>query len=337
MKEAADAASREKDELLESERAARTEAERASRMKDEFLATLCHELRTPLNAILGWSQLLTQRRDRRTTSSAKALRDHRAQRPRQTQIIEDLLDMSRIISGKVRLDVQRVDLADVVARRRRNRPPAADAKDIRLHTVLDPSPARSRGDPSRLQQVLWNLLTNADQVHAQGRPRAGPAANASTRTSKSASSTPAKASRRSSCPTCSTASARPTPPPPAATAAWAWGSRSSSNSSSCTAGRSAPERRARHRLDVRRVASAHRVHPGPRGIGTAPSRARGTRTALDDTCVKIDGVQRPGRDDEPDARALVKRLLEDCKAVRHQRRFSRGSNQASPAMTCPTC
>jgi CheY-like chemotaxis protein/nitrogen-specific signal transduction histidine kinase len=153
--------------LLDSERAARAEAERASRMKDEFLATLSHELRTPLNAILGWSQILTRGiddKDELTEGLAIIQRNARAQ----TQIIEDLLDMSRIISGKIRLDVQRIDLAPLMQRAIQTVSPAAAAKGIRIHSVLDPLAGPISGDPSRLQQVFWNLLTNAVKFTAKG-------------------------------------------------------------------------------------------------------------------------------------------------------------------------
>ena len=147
-------------ELLESERTARTQAEHAGRMKDEFLATLSHELRTPLNAILGWSQILsTGTRDEEDLS--EGLRTIERNARVQTQIIEDLLDMSRIISGKVRLDVQRIDLASVVSAAVDTVKPAADAKGVRLQAVLDPMAGLVSGDPNRLQQVFWNLLNNA--------------------------------------------------------------------------------------------------------------------------------------------------------------------------------
>ena len=146
-------------QLLDSERAARTEAERAGRMKDEFLATLSHELRTPLNAILGWSQIL-----RRTPNDAAGVaqgldtieRNARAQ----TRIIEDLLDMSRITAGKVRLDVQPLDLRAVVRAAVESARPTALAKGIELVEELNFT-ATAAGDASRLQQVFWNLLTNA--------------------------------------------------------------------------------------------------------------------------------------------------------------------------------
>ncbi len=146
--------------LLESEQAARREAERASRMKDEFLATLSHELRTPLNAIFGWTQLLRLgRRDAAFIDEAVAVIDRNVRA--QTQLIDDLLDMSRVISGKIRLEVAPVDLAAVVDAALDVVKPAIDAKGIRIEKVVDPQVGAVSGDFNRLQQVLWNLLTNA--------------------------------------------------------------------------------------------------------------------------------------------------------------------------------
>ena len=167
---------REKEDLLNSERAARSEAERASQTKDEFLSTLSHELRTPLNAILGWVQVL------RSPGPASGADEPAAPDPElemglatiernarsQAQIIDDLLDMSRIISGKVRLDVQRVDLAPVVQAAIDTMLPAAGAKGIRLQVVLDPIARPVSGDPNRLQQVFWNILRNAIKFTPRG-------------------------------------------------------------------------------------------------------------------------------------------------------------------------
>jgi signal transduction histidine kinase/CheY-like chemotaxis protein len=156
----------QRDELYRSERAARVEAERNSRMKDEFLATLSHELRTPLNAIIGWIHLL--RHDPEGTSTAEGLevidRNARAQK----QLIEDLLEMSRIISGKVRLDVQRVEPARVIREAAEAVRPAADARSIRVQLTLDPLAGPVKGDPSRLQQIVWNLLSNAIKFTPKG-------------------------------------------------------------------------------------------------------------------------------------------------------------------------
>jgi PAS domain S-box-containing protein len=155
--------------LLESERAARAEAERSSRLKDEFLATLSHELRTPLNAILGWAQILDKRSGPEMGEDVKRglaviTRNARVQ----SQLIEDLLDMSRVISGKLRLDVQRVDPANPLLAAIEAVRPAAEAKDIRIEQVIDQHVGAVRGDPARLQQVVWNLLTNAIKFTPKG-------------------------------------------------------------------------------------------------------------------------------------------------------------------------
>jgi PAS domain S-box-containing protein len=158
--EAAEAANAEKAQLLESERLARADAERASRIKDEFLATLSHELRTPLNAVLGWSTILRGREnlDQEMTQALETI-DRNARI--QGQIIEDLLDMSRIISGKVRLDVQPLDLPGILLEAVDTMRTSASAKGVRLQTVIDPLNATILGDPNRLQQVFWNLLSNS--------------------------------------------------------------------------------------------------------------------------------------------------------------------------------
>jgi signal transduction histidine kinase/ActR/RegA family two-component response regulator len=144
-----------------SERAARAEAEHAGRMKDEFLSTLSHELRTPLNAILGWSQII-KRAPSGSEEIPQGLEVIERNARVQAQIIDDLLDMSRIISGKVRLDIQRLDLAAIVKDVADMMKPTADAKGIRLQAVIDPLHGVSvKGDPSRLRQILWNLLSNA--------------------------------------------------------------------------------------------------------------------------------------------------------------------------------
>jgi PAS domain S-box-containing protein len=150
----------ERTQLLESERAARAEAERLGRMKDEFLATLSHEMRTPLNAIQGWAALLRHKRsnpqdlDRGLETIERNVRI-------QTQIVNDLLDMSRIISGKIHLEIQPLQLHEVIDNAIDAIRHTADAKQIRVNTMLDSSIGWVRGDPARLQQVLWNLLTNA--------------------------------------------------------------------------------------------------------------------------------------------------------------------------------
>ncbi len=160
-------AEEQRQHLLETERAARSQAEHASRMKDEFLATLSHELRTPLNAILGWATILSAGSpdDQDLKEGLDTIqRNARAQ----TQIIEDLLDMSRIISGKVRLVVRRVDLAAVLQESMDTVKPAADAKGVNVLAVIDPQAAQVNGDPNRLQQVFWNLLNNAVKFTPRG-------------------------------------------------------------------------------------------------------------------------------------------------------------------------
>ena len=153
-------AEREKEELLAAERAARSEAERLSHLKDEFLATLSHELRTPLNAILGWATLL-KRVPLGSSDHERGLDTIERNARVQAQIIGDLLDMSRIISGKVQLDVQPIDLQEVISAAVDAVRPSADAKNLRLRVMLDARAGRMRGDPNRLQQVFWNLLSNA--------------------------------------------------------------------------------------------------------------------------------------------------------------------------------
>jgi PAS domain S-box-containing protein len=139
---------------------ARAEAEEANRMKDEFLATVSHELRTPLNAIVGWSHMLRTRSfDEATT--VRALETIERNAKSQAQIVEDILDVSRIITGKLRLDVQPVDLAAIIDAALDSVRPAAEAKEIRLQAILDPRAGPVSGDANRLQQVVWNLLANA--------------------------------------------------------------------------------------------------------------------------------------------------------------------------------
>ena len=136
------------------------EAEASSRAKDEFLAILSHELRTPLNAVYGWARML-QAGQLDEAAAARALDVIVRQSNAQVQLIDDLLDVSRIISGKMRLDVRPVDLKAVVESAIDAVRPAADAKAIRLGAALDPRASSVSGDPDRLQQVVWNLVTNA--------------------------------------------------------------------------------------------------------------------------------------------------------------------------------
>ena len=153
--------------MLESERAARAAAEHMSEMKGEFLATLSHELRTPLNAIVGWAQILRTRPADRD-QLAKGLETIERNARVQAQLIEDLLDMSRITSGKLRLDSQRLHPASVVENAVETARTAADAKGIRIEQFLDPSAGPISGDPGRLQQVMSNLLSNAIKFTPRG-------------------------------------------------------------------------------------------------------------------------------------------------------------------------
>jgi signal transduction histidine kinase len=159
-----------RNELLSREHVAREEAENANRAKDEFLATVSHELRTPLNAILGWAHMLrTSALDQTTQDRALETIERNARS--QAQLIEDILDVSRIVTGKpgkLRLDVRAVELASVVESAIDAVRPAADAKEIRIHSILDPRAGPVSGDPNRLQQVVWNLASNAVKFTGKG-------------------------------------------------------------------------------------------------------------------------------------------------------------------------
>jgi signal transduction histidine kinase len=150
----------ERESLLDSERAARGEAERANRLKDDFLATLSHELRTPLNAIVGWAQLLNMG-GLDEASVREGLQTIERNALAQAQMISDLLEVSRITSGKVRLEVAPLQPGETIEAAISAVVPAADAKGIRILQTLDPGAGPVSGDAARLQQVLWNLLTNA--------------------------------------------------------------------------------------------------------------------------------------------------------------------------------
>ena len=149
--------------LLSSEKLARNEAERANRLKDEFLATISHEIRNPLNAILGWAHML--RLGKLTPpNTERAIETIYRNAKSQAQLVADLLDVSRIISGKLQLDVRPVDLLSIINAAIDSIRPAADAKDIRLQAVLDPAAGQIHGDGDRLQQIVWNLLTTMLQA-----------------------------------------------------------------------------------------------------------------------------------------------------------------------------
>ncbi len=160
-------AEEERSVLLESAQLAHAEAEAANRTKDQFLALLSHELRTPLTAILGWSDLLITGGLTRQTSERAIeiiMRNARAQR----QLIDDLLDISRIITGKLRLNVCPVKPASIIEAVVDGLRPAADARNIHLETALDPLTSPISGDPDRLQQIIWNLVSNAIKFTPKG-------------------------------------------------------------------------------------------------------------------------------------------------------------------------
>jgi PAS domain S-box-containing protein len=156
-------AQRETDEA----RHARAEAEEAGRVKDEFLATLSHELRTPLNAILGWAHMLQDPQlpaERRRAAIDTIVRNARSQE----QLISDILDVQRIMAGKIRLNLRSVDLGDIVRAAAETVQPSADAKRARLQLLLDLDVPPILGDPDRLKQVVWNLLSNAIKFAPHG-------------------------------------------------------------------------------------------------------------------------------------------------------------------------
>jgi PAS domain S-box-containing protein len=161
------AATLERERLLEAERVARAEAERASRVKDDFVAMVSHELRTPLNAILGWTQLMMQARgDAALMERGLDLvtRNTRLQ----AQLITDLLDISRIVAGKLRLEIQSVDLQVVIIDAIETVQHEAAAKGVEIRPALDPAAGVIAGDPARLQQVVWNLLSNSIKFTTRG-------------------------------------------------------------------------------------------------------------------------------------------------------------------------
>ncbi len=139
---------------------ARQEAETANRVKDEFLATLSHELRTPLTAIIGWASIL-QGGDLTAAETRRAVETIERNARAQSQLIEDILDVSRVITGKLRLDVQPVELSTLIEDAVATLTPAAAAKEIRLQRVMDAGASLVSGDPARLSQIVWNLLSNA--------------------------------------------------------------------------------------------------------------------------------------------------------------------------------
>ena len=156
----------ELERLLASEKQLRRQAEEASRLKDEFLAVVSHELRSPLNAITGWASLLLMRQldDRTKHAIETILRNAQTQ----TQLVADLLDVSRIVTGQLRLKVRSFQLIPVIEASIEVVRPASEAKSIRIETILDPSAGPIAGDPDRMQQIFWNLLSNAVKFTPKG-------------------------------------------------------------------------------------------------------------------------------------------------------------------------
>ncbi|HYP29933.1 MAG TPA: response regulator [Blastocatellia bacterium] len=160
-------AQEEREQLFVSEQKARERAEAANRAKDEFLATVSHELRTPLTSILGWARLLRSS-EIDQASFVRGLDTIERNAKSQAKIIEDILDVSRIISGRLRIEVHSLDLVPIIEMAVDAVRPAAEAKAIRIQVSLDPSVGALRGDPNRLQQVAWNLLSNAVKFTPNG-------------------------------------------------------------------------------------------------------------------------------------------------------------------------
>ena len=305
----------QRESLLESERAARADLERASKIKDEFLATLSHEIRTPLNAILGWSQIMRKSTSPEDLAEGFNIIERNARA--QSQIVEDLLDMSRIISGKVRLDVQRLNLSAIVEAAVDTARPTADAKGVRLLSVIDPlHGAAISGDANRLQQVMWNLLSNAVKFTPKnGRVQV-------------------LLERVNSHLEISVIDTGEGIKPEFLPFVFDRFRQADASASRRHGGLGLGLAIVKQLIELHggsvRVKSAGLghgatfivalpltvVHPGaePETERRHP-RATSKLTGLPDHCVDIEGVRVLVVDDEPDARALVKRLLEDCHAV----------------------
>jgi signal transduction histidine kinase len=167
LKERLEREAEERQRLLTREQMARAEAEQANRLKDEFLATVSHELRTPLTAIIGWTHMLRHSGlDEKMAQHGLETIERNAHA--QAQLVEDILDVSRVIAGKLRLNIAPVDLATVVNVAIDSVQLAAESKGVRLEVTLDPSARHVSGDAGRLQQVVWNLLSNAIKFTDEG-------------------------------------------------------------------------------------------------------------------------------------------------------------------------
>lgn len=160
-------AEEERQQLLESEKAARQAAEEATRLKDEFLATVSHELRTPLTSILGWANLIRSG-DLDPESMSTALQTIERNAHAQAQLVNDLLDISRIITGKLHLHIEAIEPAAIVQAATEALQPAAQARGVNLDLSLEPDLGKLAGDPDRLQQIVWNLVSNAIKFTDRG-------------------------------------------------------------------------------------------------------------------------------------------------------------------------
>ena len=284
-------------------------AEEANRTKDAFLATVSHELRTPLNAIMGWASVLRGRID---AANAKAIEVIHRNAQAQARIIDDILDVSRIVTGKLHLDVKTTDLAAVIRDAVDVVRPSAEAKRVSLELCVAPEVHLLVADPERLQQVAWNLLSNAVKFSQAGGTVTVALRREASRFVLFVADT-ASASTPTFCPSSSTASGRPTARPRGASEAWDSGSRSSVTSSSCTAVRSASRVRAKAGAQRSRVSVPVRavVPEGPppeKAPESAPSRSTAPLGLLNGTKVVL-------VDDEDDSRELVRVVLENAGAI----------------------
>ena len=301
-------------ELAVKEREAREAAEAANRAKDEFLATLSHELRTPLNAMVGWTHMLRSRTlppDKEQKALETIERNARAQ----AELIEDILDVSRIIAGKLRIEIQPVDvqsIVDVAVDAVRH---AAEAKTITFDRHIGALPAQFTGDAVRLQQAIWNLLSNAVKFTPRGRPgRAGRHLRRKA-ASSSRCATPAAASRPNSSRTCSIVFASSTAAAGARMAGWGSAWPSSVTSSSFTGAASpatAPGPTCGATFTLRLPIRPGEATP----IAVAPEiRHAGAMRPSADEMVDLTGIKVLLVDDEPDARELLTEVLQQCGAV----------------------
>jgi PAS domain S-box-containing protein len=162
------AAEVEREHQLHHERAARAEVESALRLKDEFLATVSHELRTPLTSILGWSSILNKLEAPDAATTRSALQSIERYAKMQARIVDDVLDVARVITGKLHVEPRPVELAPIIRAAVETTRPAAGAKAITLSTSLDADAGVVSGDPDRLQQIFWNLISNAIKFTPEG-------------------------------------------------------------------------------------------------------------------------------------------------------------------------